>query len=95
MDYNTTALIPNPPGTQTRALVSCDAGMYATGGGVETDGAFSAAQEVNMSAPTPAHTGWDSYVDNRGATNRNIRGYVICMTPTQVTAPGSMPAMHK
>jgi hypothetical protein len=93
LDYNVTAAIPNPAGTQSSGIATCDTGMYATGGGVSTTGFFSANQEVNMSSPS-GNNAWVAYVDNRGAAAQTFRVYVICTDATSITAPAG-PALAK
>jgi len=92
LDYNASAAIPNPAGQQTFGSIACDAGMYATGGGVFSTGGFSSAQEVNSSFPLSNHQGWGAWIDNRGAGAQTFTVYVICTTPTGISGPGSAAA---
>ena len=89
-----TAVISNPAGTQTGAIVDCDAGPHVTGGGVTTTGFFGANQEVNMSGPDGNH-GWIAFVDNRGGADESFRVYVICTDATSTTGALAEPALVK
>jgi hypothetical protein len=84
LDYNVSADIANPANTQSPASLDCDAGQFATGGGVF--GAAGLTQSVNSSYPIDNNT-WRVWVNNNGGVASTFRVYVICTTPTAVTAP--------
>ncbi len=82
IDYNTSALISNPTGSQSFGSVSCDPGRRAVGGGVFGSGGI--RQSVNSSNPSGT-TGWAAYMNNATGSNSTFRVYVICVSAASVS----------